>query len=231
MIEIISVTRMDEPEFWSKSALGISLARLIDAGQRLLPFIHFNNFNQYGQLPHGLPQIYNTQISTRRTTDRLVFIHDDVWIDDNQFVSRVEAGLAQYDVIGVAGNRRWLRGQQSWIFLGESAACDWDNLSGSIGHGTGPAGQTSHYGPAPAECELLDGVFLATKRSTLRDASLQFDERFRFHFYDLDFCRNARERHLRLGTWPIRLTHQSGGSYGTPEWREQYGLYRDKWGA
>ena len=58
---------------------------------------------------------------------------------------------------------------------------------------------------------------------------MRFDERFPFHFYDLDFCRSARANGLRLGTWPITLTHQSGGRFGIPEWRKAYADYLNKW--
>jgi len=30
-----------------------------------------------------------------------------------------------------------------------------------------------------------------------------FDPRFQFHFYDLDFCRQAEQRGLKMGTWAL----------------------------
>jgi len=56
-----------------------------------------------------------------------------------------------------------------------------------------------------------------------------FDPRFDFHFYDMDFCRTARKAGLRLGTWPICLTHQSGGNFASDAWKEKCRLYREKW--
>ena len=39
-----------------------------------------------------------------------------------------------------------------------------------------------------------------------------FDPAFDFHFYDLGpLCQTAREKGLRLGTWHISITHNSGG--------------------
>jgi GT2 family glycosyltransferase len=76
---------------------------------------------------------------------------------------------------------------------------------------------------------LLDGCFLAAAARTLRERSISFDERFAFHFYDVDFCRTCHRAGLRLGTWPIAVTHASGGRYGTPEWEEALKLYRSKW--
>jgi GT2 family glycosyltransferase len=75
----------------------------------------------------------------------------------------------------------------------------------------------------------MDGVFLAVKKATLLSHGLRFDPRFDFHFYDLDFCRTARDLGLRLGTWPIALTHQSRGGYNTPAWNEKARMYLEKW--
>jgi hypothetical protein len=162
----------------------------------------------------------------------LVFIHDDVWIDDYFFADRIIEGLQNYDVIGVAGNQRRVQRQPAWAFVllgnGEYA---WDegHLSGAVAHGAQPCGWVTLYGPVPRECELLDGVFLAAKKSTLTASGTLFDPRFDFHCYDLDFCRSARKCGLRLGTWPICLTHQSRGIFGTVEWFERYLAYIDKW--
>jgi GT2 family glycosyltransferase len=223
MIEIISATRLSESDFWKKSALGISLRRL-EHDSRLVAHLAFAN-------RHGLPEIYNARISARDDNDILVFIHDDVWIDDYFLADRVIEGLRTYDVIGVAGNRRKVRHQPVWAFLDTSFT--WDdraNLTGSVAHGKSPFGPISFFGAVPADCELLDGVFLAAKKAVLTANGVLFDPRFDFHFYDMDFCRSARQRGLRLGTWPICLTHQSGGAFGTQQWNEGYRAYIEKWG-
>jgi hypothetical protein len=40
----------------------------------------------------------------------------------------------------------------------------------------------------------------------------------------------ARSRGLNLGTWPIAMTHQSGGSFGSEGWMRKYHEYVEKWG-
>jgi hypothetical protein len=222
VIEIVSATRLSGSDFWSKSALGWSLRRLAQDA-RLTGSIAADNRS-------GLPTIYNARIDAGGGGEILAFVHDDVWIDDFFFAQRVVEGLGQYDVIGVAGNRRRVARQPGWAFVDDSLA--WDdraNLSGAVAHGVNPLGAVSVFGPAPAECELLDGVFLATRKAVLQTAGVRFDPAFDFNFYDMDFCRLARARGLRLGTWPICLTHQSGGAFGSAAWREKYGLYLDKW--
>ncbi len=222
VIDIVSATQLSATRFRNDSALGISLRRLAGDG-RLRQDVVFENRT-------GLPEIYNRKIRWNSENDFVVLVHDDVWIDDSFLVDRVIEGLAQYDVIGVAGNRRRLPRQPSWCFVDERRT--WDekhNLSGRVGHGSHPFGDLSIFGPVPAPCELLDGVLIAARRSTLIGKDVLFDPRFDFDFYDMDFCRTAREKGLRLGTWAISLTHQSGGQFGTKRWTENYRKYLDKW--
>jgi hypothetical protein len=223
-IEIVSATRLSEKEFWNTSALGSSLQRIKD-DQRLTTHIVFNN-------TRGLPHIYNERINAESDADILVFMHDDVWIDDFFFGDRVFDACNEFDVVGVAGNRRRVDFQPAWIFVDTNFT--WDNesnLSGSIG--TGPnalLGQVTFFGHVPAKCELLDGVFLAAKKSTLVNNAIVFDPRFDFHLYDMDFCRSARDKGLRLGTWKISLTHLSGGNFDGERFGEKYKVYLQKWG-
>jgi GT2 family glycosyltransferase len=223
LIEIISATRKPEAEFWHGTALGNSLRRL-EQDQRLVAHIAFEN-------RRGLPEIYNARIHAGGGAQILVFVHDDVWIDDYFLADRLIEGLRDFDVLGVAGNRRRVPGQPAWAFT--DLKFTWDDkahLSGAIAHGQNPFGPVSRFGPAPAECELLDGVFIAANKSDLVESDVAFDPRFDFHFYDMDFCRTARRNGLRVGSWPICLTHQSAGSFGTPQWIRKYATYVEKWG-
>jgi len=126
MIKIITATRLSENEFWDNSALGLSLRRL-EYDDRWIPRVAFEN-------RRGLSDIYNARILAEASDDILVFIHDDVWIDDYFFVDRIIEGLQVYDVLGVAGNRRKVPFQPAWPFINTSFT--WDdkvNLTGA-GH-------------------------------------------------------------------------------------------------
>jgi predicted O-linked N-acetylglucosamine transferase (SPINDLY family) len=222
MVEIVSATRLSEAEFWRSSALGTSLRRLAP-DVRIAAHIAFEN-------RLGLPDIFNARIRSDDAGQILVFMHDDVWIDEIAFVDRLLEGFMSFDVIGIAGNRRRVKRQPAWAFIDDKLT--WDamtNLSGCTAHGDDPFGEVSAFGPAPADCELLDGVFLAAAKSTLTLKQIQFDPRFDFHFYDMDFCRSARAKGLRLGTWPLALTHQSRGMFESPAWVEKFSLYLEKW--
>lgn len=224
MIDIVSATRLSPAEFWGKSALGQSLGRLLSRKSRMRAKIAFANRK-------GLPEVYNARINARDCQDALVFIHDDVWIEDADFEGRILEGLRQYDVIGVAGNRRRLPFQPSWAFEDFSLLNPVSRvyLSGSIAHGVQSPGNRVIFGEWPLDCELLDGVFLAARTNSLKNHNVRFDGRFKFHFYDMDFCRSVRSKELAMGTWPINLTHQSRGAFGSPSWSDQYRDYLEKW--
>lgn len=222
-VEIVSATRYSETDFWTKSALGLSLKRHLKQDARLSAHISFEN-------TCGLSEVFNDRIQQADKEATLVFIHDDVWIDEANFADAVQKGLEKFDVIGIAGNKRILPNQPAWAFI--DAQFTWDdkaNLSGQVAHSKNAFGVVEIFGEASAACELLDGVFLAAKKSSLDKANVRFDEQFDFHFYDLDFCRTARQAGLTLGTWIIKLTHQSAGAFGTLQWREKHQKYINKW--
>jgi GT2 family glycosyltransferase len=223
MIEIVSATRLSKESFWEKSLLGRSLIRL-EQDDRWVPRVAFEN-------TRGLPEIFNARIEAESEHDILLFVHDDVWVSDFFLSDHLAEALDEFHVVGVAGNKRRIPCQPSWLFLDASLRYDHhSNLSGGIAHGEPPLGELILFGPTPADCELLDGVFLAARRSTLKEHGLRFDPRFMFHFYDLDFCRSARAMGLKLGTWPICLIHGSRGGFGRAEWRATLATYLDKWG-
>lgn len=224
-LEIISASRHAADRFWQDTALGQSIRRL-SPDPRLSYRISCSN-------TLGLPEVYNACLQQDKGADIKVFMHDDVWLDDCYFIDRIVEGLKHYDVIGVAGNKRRLPGQPGWACLSlkgnKLVMEDYAWLSGTIGHGQQPFGKLARFGPVPAECEMLDGVLLAARRSVLLQKQVAFDPRFDFHFYDLDFCRSARSQGLRLGVWPIALTHQSRGMIGNALWRRNYQHYLQKW--
>jgi protein O-GlcNAc transferase len=222
VITLVSATRLSEQEFWQSAALGLSFKQHSQQDERLKLQVAFNN-------TQGLSTVFNQVIDQADDDAVLVFIHDDVWLDQAKFGDAVLEGLTAFDVIGVAGNTRRLPQQPAWLYKDIQFTWDTDFLSGKVAHGERAFGTISEFGPLPASCELMDGVFLATKKSTLVKHQVRFDEQFKFHFYDLDFCRTARQANLTLGTWPIALTHQSGGAFGSEHWRQNLTLYLNKW--
>jgi hypothetical protein len=223
-VRLVCATRETSEDFAARSALGRSLRLYTSLFQlRLFP----GNSK-------GLPLLYNTAIRESVADPAiLVFIHDDVHLLDFYWPTRIFHGLQKFDIIGLAGNRRRANRQPAWIFRDDTFTQDErENLSGIVAHGKSwPADNISAYGMPGQEVKLLDGVMLAVRSETLIAKNLFFDESFDFHFYDLDFCRAAEQRGLRMGTWGISVMHESEGAFGTPAWRESYTRYLSKWGS
>ncbi|WP_374317900.1 glycosyltransferase [Aquabacterium sp.] len=224
----ISATRSTVDEFWRLSPLGRSLGPLLSSNKKIRADIAFEN-------TEALPTIYNNAIHNASKNEILIFLHDDVWLIDSKLTTKVTQGLNHFDIIGIAGNTRRMPYQPAWIFSHiENNQCirDTENWSGAIRHGTLDDNYLDDFGPTPSFCELLDGVFLATRKNTLTKQAIHFDPQFSFDFYDMDFCRLARSKQLSLGTWPIDIIHQSHGLFGGDgRWSKMYGLYLEKWGS
>jgi hypothetical protein len=219
----VCATRLSYDDFFAKSALGRSLSIY------RAPFAEITLFESNAA---GLPAVYNEAIRDAEADPAiLIFIHDDVHLCDFFWHVHLLAALRSFDVVGVAGNRRRVPRQPAWCFVDERFTPDTpDNLSGLVAHGNSfPPSNLSSYGPSGLTVKLLDGVLLAARSRTLLTKGLKFDEQFDFHFYDLDFCRQAEAKRLRMGTLTLSLVHESAGKFGSPAWSEAYARYLEKW--
>lgn len=223
-IRLVCATRASRDDFFSTTALGRSLTlhRPSDLDVRLFP-----------RNTQGLPEVYNTAIAESSGGGViLLFVHDDVHLCDFHWADRLREGLEAFDILGLVGNRRRVPGQPGWLFLDEKLTRDSrSNLSGTVAHGrSSPPDSIDEFGPSRVAVKLLDGLFVAVRSETLRAKSLRFDERFEFHFYDLDFCRQAEQAGAEMGTWPISVIHESAGNFISDGWRTGYEKYIEKWG-
>ncbi|MDC0913762.1 glycosyltransferase, partial [Paracoccaceae bacterium] len=158
-----------------------------------------------------------------------IFLHDDVYIHDVFWTQKIEEALTKYDVVGLAGCQKRKGVQPSWYFENiEMNTIPSEQASGIISHGNELQFNTTYFGPSDQRVEILDGLLIAVKLSTLRKHKIRFDERFKFHFYDVDFCRVIEEKKLSCGTVPISVIHKSDGVYDEI-WRQSFSKYEDKW--
>jgi hypothetical protein len=225
-LRLVCATRESAEGFHTNTALGRSLKYLS------APFIELL---VYERNTVGLPALYNQAIRESRSNPAvLVFLHDDLHFVDFFWPLHLMDALRSFQVVGVAGNRRRVPYQPSWVFLDTDGTSDESqNLSGAVAHGKGfPPDSVNAFGPPCVEVKLLDGLFIAAQSETLLSNDLWFDERFDFDFYDLDFCRSAEAKQLRIGTGTISLIHESlGPTLYSPRWRDAYAKYLEKWGC
>jgi hypothetical protein len=170
-----------------------------------------------GPEPMGLATFYNRVLDQIEDGAIVVFLHDDVYLHDWTLAFQLQQALERFDVVGVVGSAQVPHGQPGWWHgldgQGRPQRNDAVIRSGSINHFDPGLVRPDWYGSAPLACDLLDGVFLAARVDCLRESGVRFDPQFNFHCYDTDFCYSARARGLRLGTWPIPLTHGSPGGF------------------
>ena len=161
----------------------------------------------------GLSKAYNKQLTPDNLIkhDIVLFIHDDVYIDDLKLKGKLYTAINQlkYDIIGLAGaSKKKTRKPCLWHRMSEPK--DW---SGAVSH---PLDNHSRlavttFGPWPSRCLVLDGLFLAVNLRRVLEAGWKFNEAFKYHHYDIAACLDANKLKLTLGTYPIWVTHNSPG--------------------
>ena len=222
-IRVVCATKLSKDQFFTSSQTGRSLFDL-----RKTSPVQVRLFEENAA---GLSEAYNEAIEEAKDSSSvLVFMHDDVLINDFFWTQRIYAGLKEFDVVGIAGNTRRSIRQPGWIMTNLSGALDeFKYLSGAIGQGSKfPPQRLDVFGATGLQCKLMDGVFLATHSETLHASGLRFDPIFKFHFYDMDFCRSAEMLNLKMGTIPLSIVH---ASYGNTDqsWLDTYQRYLEKW--
>jgi GT2 family glycosyltransferase len=225
--KLVTATRATASSFMSQTALGKCAKTFLQAGY---PF----DLSVATENREALSVIYNRAIDASNAEDDvIVFLHDDVYITDLNWPENLTEALNNFDVVGVVGRKLSSISNIADATVqnyGLSVETD-ERFSGRIATGANFIdAKISVFGDAKVRCDILDGVFIAATRRTLINSKLRFDERFHFHFYDVDFCRQAQLKSLILGTWPISLQHESTGNFNSPEWHSQHQIYLSKYG-
>jgi len=145
--------------------------------------------------------------------DPVVFCHDDILLFAPGLPGCLARHLAHFDVVGIAGTDR-------------CAGMEWSNAGtlhayGAVMHGREGAAEFHFYGAgadpgvdadAVGGIQAMDGVFLATRRSTA--LAVGFDEAAfdGWHGYDADFTFRAYLAGLRLAVaLDVPILHRSRG--------------------
>lgn len=225
--KFVVATRETQENFFKNTATGKSLKfyRFLNIDVQLFP-----------ENKQGLPKVYNTVIEECENDPCiLIFAHDDLHILDYYWLDKVSTALKTFDIIGLAGSKIRHPFQPSWCFKefkdGKFINESLENLSGIVGHGKDfPPENISVFGAPYQEVKLMDGLFIACKSNTLIKNNIRFDQDFKFHFYDLDFCRQAETKNLKIGTFDMPLIHQSLGNFYSEEWKTTMKKYFEKWG-
>jgi hypothetical protein len=160
----------------------------------------------------SLSKAYNRQLVADNLIkhDIVLFVHDDVFIDDLKLKGKLYTAVEHlnYDIIGLAGAKA-IKISPPCLWHKMSKPQDW---SGSVSH---PVDEdklmVTNFGPWPQRCLVMDGLFLAVNLKRVLEESWCFNEDYDFHHYDISSCLDANRKKLRMGTYPIHVTHSSPG--------------------
>jgi len=162
----------------------------------------------------GLPEVYNQYITskTAKKHDIVLFVHDDVYIDDYKLKGKLYANMNMFDIVGLAG----------CIKPKIKSPCLWHLMSAEKNH----RGSVYHpfqvdedvysiknktFGYTPARVAIIDGLFIAVNLKPVLEAGWKFNESYDFHHYDISSCIDANRLKLKIGVAPIHVIHSSLG--------------------
>jgi len=160
----------------------------------------------------GLSKCYNRQLVPENLIkhDIVLFVHDDVYIDDLKLKGKLYTAIENvgYDIVGLAGaSKIEIKKPCLWHLMSNRE--DW---SGTVSHPVGGDKlMPTTFGPWPRRCLMLDGLFLAVDLKRALEVGWKFNENFTFHHYDVASCLDANKKKLKMGTYPIHVTHNSPG--------------------
>ena len=156
----------------------------------------------------SLTKAYNRGLK-QATNDIVVFCHDDLSIETNQWGKKLLKQFSkhsEYGIIGVAGTK----------YMGTSGQW-WENkkkMYGRVAHTHEGKTWLSSYSPDMEtnieEVVIVDGVFFAVDKRKLK---VDFNENVEgFHFYDVTFCFENYLKGVKVGViTAIRINHKSIG--------------------
>ena len=183
----------------------------------------------------GLSEVYNRFINEKNKDKIVLFVHDDVEIHDLHLVEKLNE--SQWDITGLAGASQFtFQDKNLWHVCAPR-----ETLSGAVTHPLAVQEQTivrvdnskrltTLFGPWPQRCLILDGLFLAVNVEKALEVNWFFDERHKFHHYDIASCLSANEKKLTMGTYPIFVVHHGlGNSFMTPEWEQSNEDFKKNW--
>jgi hypothetical protein len=172
----------------------------------------------------GLPKVYNQFITEENRNNKIIFIHDDVLIEDMFLLEKLDVAFETYDIVGLAGTKacNLKSDMTAWHLM-----CERKDMVGEVAHSKDKKVWTTCFGATESRALLLDGLFLAVDISKLLDSGTRFDENFDFHHYDITFCLNANKNKLKMGVYPIRVIHFGmGDSMMSESWNKSNQLFK-----
>lgn len=249
--DIIVATRYNAQDFFEYSLFS---SMFFDSSGRMKKIDHliagYLRIHVFYENQMGISKVYNEGISAilqeQGEIDNgsiIVFLHDDVFIFEHNWMQILIDGLNMFDMVGIVGSTERWSNQPNWCCLFEDDTLahpharysfkripkEYQSGGNYIGSNNIADLQFDYFGPYHRAIRHVDGFFLAVHTQIIRNHSIRFDESFDFHMYDLDMSRLFEEKELSIGTVPLSALHTSSSKIGTAEWWVNYMKYISKW--
>lgn len=161
----------------------------------------------------GLSEVYNRFITSDYRNRRVVFIHDDLILDDQFILEKLDNAHESWNVVGIAGAQYFRFQKPAMWHLMADLEDGTNHLVGFVAHRLADNKViTNFYGMGNKRVSLIDGLFMSVDVDKVLDKNVKFDENYNFHFYDLTFCVRCLLSGVSIGIGdPIFVTHLSTG--------------------
>lgn len=157
---------------------------------------------------------YNRGIQ-KSAGDILVFSHDDIEILSPDFVARLKIHMENFDIVGLAGT--------DWVVDGCWISAGAPYLYGQVADQDDDVyvlscydfGETAYQGKTAEEgIKMLDGLFIAARRSVVQQVLFDENNFDGFHCYDADFTYSAFLAGFNLAVCnDIAVIHYSNSAF------------------
>lgn len=182
----------------------------------------------------GLSVVYNRYLNSNYSGYRIVFIHDDLILEDQFIIEKLNKAHEKFNVVGLAGAKQFrFKMPAMWHLMAELEDGE-NHLRGFVAHRMQDGRTiTNFYGMGDQRVALIDGLFMSVDIDSILPTPARFDENYDFHFYDITFSLNCIMHNLSIGIPdPIFVTHLSGGKPNQNFMRLQQRFlaeYQQKW--
>ena len=170
----------------------------------------------------GLSEVYNSFISEEYKNNILLFIHDDLEINDLFLVEKLNH--SPYIVTGLAGSKTCDLSKEriAWHLCSSR-----EDMVGEVSHKKDDNIWTTVFGPTKSRALIIDGLFISVDVEEILKTKARFNENFKFHHYDMAFCLNCNKHKARVGVLPISVVHHGlGDSMNSLEWEYSNTLFK-----
>lgn len=176
----------------------------------------------------GICEAYNDGVA-RAIGSILVFLHEDVYhLEFGWGIKLLQKFQSSPDigVIGVAGSQIILGDPPLWSWIGRPY------LFGKVVHelDRGERFFMTVFSPESGDREVaaVDGCWFSARKDVFQQVHFDAKTFPGFHFYDIDFCLQARKNWKVIATTDILVKHLSPGSFDE-SWQKASHAFRLKW--